>query len=149
MTREEIEATYGKLLSKHWACTTTGTHKLCSKCKQWLPHNNFSVCEQAKLSKRRATCKKCVKDAYSRASTFRKHGIEKSDFLKMANEQGFKCSICGSISSGNKRTEHLCIDHDHETGTIRGLLCMQCNTGLGNFKDSPELLLKAVEYLKQ
>lgn len=43
----------------------------------------------------------------------------------------------------------LSIDHCHETGAFRGLLCSECNFGLGKFKDDPELLLAAVEYLRK
>lgn len=51
------------------------------------------------------------------------------------------CMICGSI-------ERLCIDHDHATGEIRGILCSKCNSGLGMFRDSVCLLEKAASYLK-
>jgi hypothetical protein len=53
-----------------------------------------------------------------------------------------KCLICGS-------EEKLCLDHDHITGAIRGCLCSFCNTGLGYFKDSTELLQKAIFYLSK
>lgn len=53
------------------------------------------------------------------------------------------CMICGDIENTNK----LHIDHDHNTGKIRGKLCSNCNNGLGRFKDNPELLQKAIDYL--
>jgi hypothetical protein len=61
----------------------------------------------------------------------------------MLYKQGGKCGICGSVSNGKR----LAIDHDHETGRVRGLLCQQCNTALGLFKDQVELLKKAIDYL--
>ncbi len=42
----------------------------------------------------------------------------------------------------------LCVDHDHKTGEIRGLLCDSCNNGLGRFKDNPEILASALSYLQ-
>jgi|SRR5882672_4684864 len=52
----------------------------------------------------------------------------------------FKCGICAG-------TEKLCVDHDHVTNKIRGILCGECNFGLGKFKDNVELLKQAVRYL--
>lgn len=54
-----------------------------------------------------------------------------------------KCAICGKVPG----RRNLALDHDHSTGKIRGLLCTQCNAGLGMFKDNKELLKKAIEYL--
>jgi hypothetical protein len=51
------------------------------------------------------------------------------------------CQICGGY-------QRLSIDHDHNTGKVRGLLCSPCNIGLGGFKDNPHSLTKAIEYLK-
>ena len=56
------------------------------------------------------------------------------------------CELCGDSPSG--RTGCLCFDHDHESGTFRGWICTRCNQALGLFRDNPELLLKAVSYLK-
>ena len=53
---------------------------------------------------------------------------------------GDSCDICNS-------TDRLCVDHNHETGEVRGLLCNGCNIGLGGFKDDKESLLKAIKYL--
>ncbi len=58
------------------------------------------------------------------------------------------CAICGSSESGRKDTSHLSVDHDHETGKVRGLLCSNCNSALGHFKDDPEVIRKAADYLE-
>lgn len=71
-----------------------------------------------------------------------RYGIDLSEKDQMATRQGGKCLICKSIPV------KLVIDHCHTTGKIRGLLCSQCNSGLGMFKDSPELLEQAIKYLK-
>jgi len=74
-------------------------------------------------------------------------GITPDDYKKMLEGQNGKCAICGAIESHSKG-HRLAVDHDHETGKIRGLLCHNCNVGLGNFKDSPDLIRSAIEYLK-
>lgn len=58
------------------------------------------------------------------------------------------CELCGRYET-KSRWKKLFIDHDHQTKKVRGLLCMECNTGLGKFKDSPELLRKAANYLEK
>lgn len=60
-------------------------------------------------------------------------------------QQG-KCAICPATEPGGKK-KRWCVDHDHKTGKFRGLLCWNCNVGLGNFKDSIASLQKAIEYL--
>jgi len=62
-------------------------------------------------------------------------------------EQKGRCAICGTPQEAIKRK--LCLDHCHETGVIRGILCAKCNHGLGCFNDNIILLLKAVVYLRQ
>lgn len=60
--------------------------------------------------------------------------------------QGMGCMICGSDDPGHKKYDFV-VDHDHETGEPRGLLCHQCNVGLGMFRDNPEYLSNAIDYL--
>lgn len=78
----------------------------------------------------------------------RKLGMTENDFDTLLREQNNKCAICGSDPPQN-RTTRLHIDHDHATGTHRGLLCPDCNTALGLLQDSPIILTAAIEYLKR
>ncbi len=59
------------------------------------------------------------------------------------------CAICKSSDPGRKKSQWFCVDHDHKTGEVRGLLCNSCNAGLGFLKDSIETLAQAIIYLKQ
>ena len=71
-------------------------------------------------------------------------GPEKYDQMVIA-QQGL-CAICGSACPTGRS---LAIDHDHKTGEVRGLLCMDCNTAIGKFGDDPNKLLAAAAYLLQ
>jgi hypothetical protein len=68
--------------------------------------------------------------------------VELYDALLKA--QGGTCAICDEVCPSGKR---LAVDHDHVTDDIRGLLCMECNTGLGKFRDSPIALRYAADYV--
>lgn len=74
----------------------------------------------------------------------RLYGISYDEYMEMLKSQGMKCLICSDSLDGAKHTN---IDHDHDTGRVRGILCAHCNKGLGMFKDDPKLLQSAIEYL--
>ena len=74
----------------------------------------------------------------------RKYGITIADYDRMFEEQGGVCAICGQPRP-EERTLH--VDHDHETGVIRGLLCFRCNNALGDFREEYELFQRAADYL--
>lgn len=76
----------------------------------------------------------------------RKYGVSVQQFEEMLEQQGGGCAICGG-GQDDKRQMH--VDHDHVTGAVRGILCTYCNPGLGYFRDSPELLLRAIYYLAE
>lgn len=76
----------------------------------------------------------------------RNYGITIEDFNKMFDEQLGHCAICGKHQT--ELGQSLCVDHNHDTGKVRGLLCINCNAGLGNFKDDSELVFRALEYLE-
>jgi len=82
----------------------------------------------------------------------RKYGLNEVDYNNMLHGQKNKCKICylefveGVPSPSNKEySPH--VDHSHESGEVRGLLCGNCNKGLGHFKDSKKNLQSAMEYL--
>lgn len=83
--------------------------------------------------------------AMRRSGMLRKlYGLTIDSYNALLLKQGGKCAICETIIlPGNKSA----IDHDHDTGEVRGILCTQCNTGLGNFKESIALLHWAANYL--
>ena len=74
-------------------------------------------------------------------------GLTQDAYLELYASQGGRCAICKTKPT--RQYKRLSIDHDHVTGKVRGLLCMACNTGLGQFKDNDALLCAAVDYLKK
>lgn len=129
--------------------------KICKQCGKEGHLEAF----QKDISKKdgvRPECKVCTaanrKKRYS-ATTNRKNNMQKNFgkgildiYQKLFDEQGGVCAICKSPENG--RYKHLSVDHCHDTGKIRGLLCNNCNRGIGLLKDSPELLKNAIEYVE-
>lgn len=73
-------------------------------------------------------------------------GITVEDYERMLAEQDGRCAICRSSEPGGRCTTFP-VDHNHDTGEVRSLLCGPCNTGLGQFKDDVERLKAAMQYL--
>lgn len=80
----------------------------------------------------------------------RDFGISLEEYHELLEKQYGKCAICKqeetAIHPSGKR-KRLAVDHDHDTGRVRGLLCENCNHGIGKFKDSPDRLIEAANYL--
>jgi len=114
--------------------------------KKWREDNKEKIAEYKKAQyaanreERREYQKKfreTNKETIKLRAAVRTYGITTET---AANLYSSSCSICGT-------TENICIDHCHTTGNVRGALCHSCNTGIGFFKDCPDLLTKAKEYL--
>ncbi len=97
------------------------------KCKRQV-----SVYRKANPEKRRAANLKSL------------YGVEHEDYLRLLDKQDNACAIC---RIGFSSTPHM--DHNHETGKPRGLLCSKCNFGIGSLDDSADRLRRAAEYLEQ
>ncbi|WP_080427769.1 endonuclease VII domain-containing protein [Burkholderia ubonensis] len=76
----------------------------------------------------------------SDASTASRYGISVEELRAFRVAHDHRCQICGA-------TEILYIDHCHRTGKLRGLLCPNCNSGIGHFRENPTLLIAALDYL--
>jgi hypothetical protein len=74
------------------------------------------------------------------------YGITLDQYNQILAKQNNLCSIC---EKPNKHKRRLNVDHDHITGVVRGLLCHHCNTSLGGFGDSIEVLARAIKYLEE
>ena len=76
----------------------------------------------------------------------KRYGMTVDDYNALVLKQNNQCAICQKRLSYGRGTN---VDHDHATGKVRGLLCLHCNTGIGNLMDSRTILLSAVKYLDQ
>jgi hypothetical protein len=135
--------------------------KTCPSCEISLPITAFALNKTGREGQPRAYCKPCgvVKNKLrrklnpehvlniERRSKFKKqYGISLEQYEEMLHNQGYGCAICGT-KKPSERTKYFAVDHCHNTGKVRGLLCTKCNRGLGLFNDKTDVLQKAVKYL--
>lgn len=113
----------------------------CSSCKVDKEATEFYL--KDRNGRRDTTCKACRIIA-QREKTL---GVTQEQYLSMYKKQQGRCGICENRLY-SKRYKAFAVDHNHETGRIRGLLCTNCNTGLGLFKDDPIRLQRAIEWTK-
>lgn len=124
----------------------------CKECekeyqKQWYEKNKERLNKKSKDYNERN--KEVITVKARRVRIKRIYGIEEDTYTKNLELQGGACAICGSTYPGGNSKGYFHIDHCHETGQFRGLLCGRCNTSLGGFKDDINILKKAIEYLEQ
>ena len=123
--------------------------KTCTKCSvsQELTHyytnpackdGHEHQCKSCRLEQRR---KRYNPEAERERNYQKKYGISTEVYDHMYELQQGKCAICST------HWEQLHVDHDHETGKVRELLCISCNVLLGHAKDNPELLTNAINYI--
>ena len=99
---------------------------------------------QAAHKKGPATCRVCREQHSRHRHLLVKHGLSGDDYEAMRLSQGGCCAICAKPEREQKYA--LSVDHDHESGRVRGLLCVSCNTKIGVL-DNWSLKQKAMEYL--
>lgn len=155
------------------------TEKQCNGCLETLPMESFGLRRSSGgRSKWRSRCRKCeaakakvyremaklaniergdrssekkMRPFHSLRKYAKSLGISWDEVVEVYPEDN-RCEICGNTpeeSSPSGRTKRLALDHDHKTGELRGFLCGRCNTGIGQFKDSVELLEGAILYLNK
>jgi hypothetical protein len=123
--------------------------KTCPKCRAIREVGEFSKnstskdglnywCKYCQAEYRKSTyCPKKNRDYF----LSRRYNLTHGQYIEMYEEREGECDICGDYH------ETLCIDHEHSTGKIRGLLCQECNKALGLFYDNPLLIQSAIDYL--
>ena len=119
--------------------------KTCVKCNIEKPIGEFYKDKKYKGGYHNQ-CKRCVNEYYSGWQRKRLSGVSPEQYEAMFKDQRGLCAICGIHQDFVERA--FSADHNHKTGAIRALLCGRCNMGLGFFKDNPDRLRKAAEYLE-
>ncbi len=132
--------------------------KSCSNAETRSRRNNekakdpvaYLATARARAQQWRASAPPELTKARGRQQLFKKRGVTAEWYDNTFTEQGGACAICkqpeSKLSSGGG-LKMLAIDHHHTTGKARGLICQQCNIGIGALRDSPDLLRKAALYL--
>jgi|TARA_R100001530_G_scaffold128297_1_gene97949 hypothetical protein len=143
--------------------------KRCNKCKHYLSKSQFNKNHKGKQGLY-SWCIDCNKKygkenkeknrrnkrntTQNRSNTlYRKYGITDKQYKDMEREQNNKCAICEKPESrldDNGYPTRLCVDHDHITGHVRGLLCSKCNLGIGYLMsdEGTDILFNAVIYIE-
>ena len=113
----------------------------CSKCKTRKPLGDFNSGHQ--LHTKRSQCRNCERDY----KMMRRYGLTKEQVRDFWSRD--KCELCGYrfTKLGDGKGRHKCVDHDHNTGIARGVLCNACNAAIGYFGDDVILMKKAIVYL--
>ena len=123
------------------------TVKQCKKCGETKNFSAFYLGPNGRP--KNARCKPCHSRYIQEERIIRTYGITQKQFDEMFARQSGVCAICGGAESGTRLSGRMCVDHNHQTGEIRGILCAPCNRGIGLLRDSSNVLLKAAEYLKK
>lgn len=122
--------------------------RLCANCGEKSTGEGFFY---GVFGKSTFFCKKCGEDRIRRTTIKSRYKITEEEYEKKLEKQEGVCEICGGVNKEGKngKRRRLSIDHDHKTGKIRGLLCNNCNFGIGFFCDNIKNMERAIEYLKK
>src|ERR1035437_583338 len=130
--------------------------KHCSKCDTVKSLDEFYKAT-AKSDGLRTYCKSCSKIAtkkvrdknpeYNRRYWLRtNYNITLEEYNVLFESQDGRCAICGTAETASGKS--FAVDHNHDTGEVRGLLCIGCNAGLGNLREDPFIFESAMVYLR-
>ena len=131
----------------------------CAKCGKIKLLSEFYIDKQKSVGIA-ADCVECTKykakiahnkrkRTASISNIHHKYGITLEQYNTLLAKQDYKCAICGKNETEDVYGRVLCIDHNHENGKIRGVLCHSCNRGLGMFHDNIDILNGAIKYLEK
>lgn len=112
--------------------------KKCSCCKQIKSFNKFSI-SRSRYDGLNTRCKECC----SKKHREYRYSLTEEEFTNLLEKQNHQRAIC---KTDKPQAQGWCVDHNHSTGEVRGILCTKCNRGLGYFDDNPETLMAAIKF---
>ncbi len=121
------------------------SNKQCSKCGRSLPVNAFNR-DAGNKDGLAPYCRECFLERQRKHTYAKKYGLTVAEYDELLERQKGQCAVCGRTREDAGR--FLAVDHCHNTGNVRGLLCQECNLALGYMRESPELLRRAADYLE-
>ena len=115
--------------------------KTCTKCFKEKPASEYYKNGKGGFHTYCRSCHKLDRLLY-------KYDLSKEEYAEMHTAQDYKCAVCGTTDPGGRAAVNsFMVDHNHETGKVRGLLCHTCNLMLGHAKDDSARLRRAADYL--
>lgn len=136
-----------------------GRQAKCKECAKAYQKAYYEANKEKILEQQKAYCEANKEEILARAKAYydpeknrewklkRNFGIDLEQYDAMLEAQGDACAFCGKTQEENRK--NLAVDHDHDTGEVRWLLCNNCNAGLGYFQDSPAMLRKVAGILEK
>lgn len=139
-----------KTLDEYWD-HPTGKYGKRPRCKECVSAENDEhlrrrLAIEPSYNRDRVRRWSSVGDNKRRRNLVTRYGITVEEYDRLLAEQGNKCAICRLPMDEGKR---LAVDHDHDTGAVRGIVHIRCNTAIALFRDSPEICRQAAEYLEK
>ena len=124
-------------------------HYRCSKCREYKPPSQFNKAKNQKSGLSYA-CRACMKAEVRKYNLPAKYGITTAQFAEKLLAQGGKCACCNvQFKFDGYKADRPCVDHNHNTGEVRDLLCGRCNLAAGNISDSSVKAMQLAKYLEK
>ena len=123
----------------------------CGGCGDDRPHSAFGLCQPCYVKEHRKRNPEAYLAASRRYTQKYKYGLENGQFEALLKAQGYQCAICTKdlTKPNTSFPDRACVDHNHTTGQVRGILCVACNTGIGHLQDNATLLRLAADYVEK
>lgn len=125
--------------------------RTCTTCDTFKPASEYTIERDSRALTgvaMRSKCRPCNELIKYKSFIKRRYGITWDTYVSMLDEQEGCCKICKTTSSNTTRTDRLVVDHCHDTGEVRGLLCAKCNMAIGLLDDDPEKIQAALNYIR-